>query len=236
MYAAATLTGLTAADMVAAPLPAVACVGMAWFAESKFDALETLANDPVDYNFMRISTPIERRFYREELGYSRLERELVAAGDSVLAAAAYLNAFVRAVERRAGAIEREQPQYVSLQGEAMNRFHRESVDLLRSMTDRVDPLARALDEDEDAHAAINAAQRPFSWPETRLDLELSPNALATLYRMGVSIRLLREKIGPTWSPDPINDFTGALRRAATASVMLGDSLETWEPPVSDLPS
>jgi hypothetical protein len=233
LYAGGILGSLYGAGKISAWLPSVACGATAWIAESLVDSLEGLESDPPRSDYTTVTTrPVARRFYFEALGPTHLERAVSNAAEVTLYAAANLNALVRSVERATGAREGGRPQYVSLQLEAARRFRDESSDLLLTTAEAVETFSSALDTDVEIHEAVERVEKPFML-EKRLDFELPAEALATLYRLGVSIRMLRVKLDPTWTKDPVIDLTRALRRAGEQSAALGEAIRTWEPLVPE---
>jgi hypothetical protein len=229
LYSAAVLGGLTTAGVIAAPIPAVACVVAAWVAESIYDSQETLAKDPARFDYDAVTGPVMRRLYVEALGNSPLEVATIETGTAVLSTAADTNALVRAVERAAGAAQRERAEHFTRQINASRRFRADTVRALKNLPSRVEPLAAGLETGPAELAAIGDAEARSLVRANRLERTLPPEALALCYRLGISIRLLREHVSRPKSMNPLVDLSGALRAAAKESATFGQVLESWDP-------
>jgi hypothetical protein len=235
LYSGSVLGGLSAGDVVGGWLPAAACVALAWFAESKFDSLEDLASDPPRSDFTTIAVPVERRFYPEVLRESQLERALAYTGKSVLSAAAHLRALVRSVERAAGAADRGQADWNSRQLSAARRLKREVALRFQQLPEAGDVLAGQLDSEEELHRRVREAHDRSRLRARSLEESLPTETLALLYRMGVSVRIVREPIGTPKSMDPLEDLSTSLRSATRESAALGARLESWQPALEPPP-
>ena len=228
LYSAGVLGGLTTAGVLIAPIPAVACLVAAWIAESMFDSHEDLAGDPARFDYNVVTGPVERRLYTDPLGTSAIELATLEVGKATLSAAAEVNALIRAVERAAGAAQREQAQAFSDQIEAAKGFKAEAVHRLSGLTGPAESFADTLESElEESYASITDARARSTLGAGPLERILPAETLALSYRLGISIRLLREHVATPKSLNPIVDLGEAVRKAASASAELGTGLESW---------
>lgn len=234
LYSAGVLGGLTGAGILVAPIPAAACLVAAWIAESMVDSHEDLADDPPRFDYDVVTGPVERRFYPDALGTSPLEVATLEVSRATLSAAAEVNALVRAVERAAGAAQREQAKRFADQLDAAERFKSEAVHRLSSVVGPAESFARSLEAElEESYASTTEPELRSKLKGGPLDRVLPASTLALSYRLGISVRMLREHVATPKSVDPVADLTQAVRNAAAASAELGAGLEAWTVRPSD---
>lgn len=227
IYSAGLLGTLTSAGIVFAPLPAAACLATAWFAETKFDALETLAADPTRFDYDSRTEAGVVPFYAEVLGASELELGLAEVGEVTLNAASRIRALVRAVERAQGAARRERPDALDRQLRAARDHRGRAVELLAQTHERTARLTeqfRIVNGDlpfreSDARGRVMRA---------RIDELLPAESLVLAYRLGVPLRLAREYAVNRPPANPLEELAAAIDRAAAASTALGRLLSTLE--------
>jgi hypothetical protein len=182
------------------------------------------------YDYQTTGEPRQRRFYPEALGTSVLEMRTGRAGTAVLRAAASLNGLVRASERAAGAVERGEDTWVSIQTNTAKRSHGETIDALiriqNPTADLMEELTQLAKENADA---LSDARRSRTFWEGRLDEVLPAESLALTYRLGISLRLAREYFSFPTSLNPLQALVSALNSAIESSESFASQLESWEP-------
>lgn len=206
----------------------VIALGMGYLAVEAAGAAE----DPPRADFTTSTRAKRRRLPTYRLGESALEREAEIFAETARYAAAYLAAFVRAVERSQMADQVRAEQAVALRIGEADVYARRAATSIRHISEHELPLAYALESDTTVR---QAARDQFRGPKGR-------QLLATPFWEKLDLRILtlfREaRVNPEelatdwnrhWPDDPVGSCAIALRAATTSSVVLARELEEWGP-------
>ncbi|HYZ78146.1 MAG TPA: hypothetical protein VE596_12315 [Gaiellaceae bacterium] len=190
------------------------------------------AEDPPRRDFRTPTRSKRRRLAIETLGESPLERQTARFADEAVHSAAYLAAFVRAVERSQTAEELSVRDVVADRvAEAHAYAHRASASLLRTAEWDL-PLARTLEADSRLR---RDAREQFLGPRGRTLIDtpywekLPPKIIQLFHEAGLEPQFLAPEWDNTFPEDPIGSAARTLGRIGEASPALASGLEDWGP-------
>jgi hypothetical protein len=190
------------------------------------------AEDPPRADFRTPTRSKRRRLALDQLGKSRLERETVLFADAVSYGAAYLAAFVRAVERSQTAEAVDARDAVADRVEEADIYARRAADALRRASERDLQLIHALEAEP---ALRRDARDQFRGPSGRTLLETPfweklPTRIIELFSEAhLDPRELSSYWDNEFPNDPIDSAARTLREASLSSVGLATDLEDWGP-------
>jgi hypothetical protein len=190
------------------------------------------AEDPPRPDFRTSTRARRRKLPLDKLGDSPLERQTALFAEAAGFSAAYLAAFVRAVERSQMAEElRARDAITQRLLEADVYAHRAAASLEQTSEQNL-ALAQALEDDDQLR---EAARDRFRGPTGRALIETPfwekvPPEILRLFR---EARLDPKSLAPYWDnefpEDPISSSVDTLRLAADSSGTLAVGLEHWGP-------
>jgi hypothetical protein len=231
IYSSGILGSLTATGVVFAPIPVVSCLAAAWAAEALADAAEHFADDPARPDYTTTTVAFRRPFHPEALGNTPLE---VATGRSValgLAAASEIDALVRASERAMGARDQDRVSEKK-QIEAAGRFANRAASDLAAWSSATNELADELQRSEPFQLSdVELGAGKFFKP---LDELLPAESLALSYRLGVPLRMVKERMRFVDPSQTLEELVTSVRDATEAATGLGRRLRTWTPERSEI--
>lgn len=190
------------------------------------------AADPPRSDFRTATRSRRRGFPAEGLGESPLDRDVTAFVDEAVDAAAYLSAFVRAIERSQMAEELSAKDIARERIAEADAYAKRSAAALRREAERAVELGRAVEaEDRLRHAA----QEAFTGASGRVLIEtpfwekLPPRVLQLFREAHVDPEGLASAWDNAFVVDPVGAAAKTLRAAAEASRALSAGLEDWGP-------
>jgi len=190
------------------------------------------AEDPPRPDFRTSTRSKRRKLPIEKLGDSPLEREAAGFAGEAVHGAAYLAAFVRAVERSQTAEEVNARDVIADRlAEADLYAHRAAISLRRT-SERDLPLARTLEADDRLR---RDASGQFLGPRGRvlIDTPFWEKLPAGIFQLFHEAHFEPESLASDWDDgfpdDPIGSAVKTLRQVADTSVALAVGLEDWGP-------
>lgn len=190
------------------------------------------AEDPPRRDFRTPTRSKRRKLPIEALGESPLERHTAAFADEAVHSAAYLAAFVRAVERSQTAEELNVRDVVAGRVAKAHSYAHRASSSLRRTADRHLPLARALEADSQLH---RDAREQFSGPggRTLIDTPFWHKLPPKIIQLFHEASLEPQHLAPEWDnefpEDPIGSAARTLGRIGETSPALAIGLEDWGP-------
>jgi len=190
------------------------------------------AEDPPRPDFRTPTRSKRRRLPIDYLGDSPFGQEAAAFAGEAVQGAAYLSAFVRAVERSQTAEELNVREVVADRLTEADVYAHRAAGSLRRTSERDIPLVQALEADDSLRRDARSA---FLGYEGRLLIdtpfwEKLPPDILQLFR---EARFEPQLLVPDWDngfpDDPIGSSAKTLRRAAEISIALAVGLEDWGP-------
>jgi hypothetical protein len=190
------------------------------------------AEDPPRSDFRTSTRARRRRLPTDKLGDTALERQTAQFGDAAGYGAAYLAAFVRAVERSQRAEEVNAYDAIAQRISEADAYARRAADSLRQTSEGDLPLAQALQADVRLRQIARQQFRGRAGQElidTPFWEKLSPRILELFREAHVDPQSLRSDWDNRFPDDPIASCVRTLRLAAESSDMLADGLVAWGP-------
>jgi hypothetical protein len=190
------------------------------------------AEDPPRSDFLTSTRARRRRLPTDKLGDSPLERQTAQFADAAGYGAAYLAAFVRAVERSQMAEEVNAYDAIKQRVSEADAYARRAAVSLRQTSQRDLPLARALEADVPLRQNARGQFRGRAGKQlidTPFWEKLSPRILGLFREANVNPQSLRSDWDNRFPDDPIGSCVRTLRLAAESSDMLADDLGEWGP-------
>lgn len=190
------------------------------------------AEDPprLDYT---TSTRAKRRSLRvDRLGDSELEQRSAHFADASSYAAAYLAAFVRALERSQMAEEVEATHALDLRVAEADTFAERATAAIWRASEHGLALANSLEGDRDLRDAARTRFRGSEGDEllaTPYWEKLSAKGTQLFHEAGVDPMTLRADWDQAWAEDPVHSSVVTLRDAVASSSELAEELEDWGP-------
>lgn len=206
----------------------VIAIGMAYLAVEAAGAAE----DPPRLDFTTSTRARRRRLPIDRLGDSELEQRSADFAVASSYAAAYLAAFVRAIERSQMAEEVEATNALDLRVAEADTFAQRATAAMWRASEQGLALANAFEADPDLRQAARAR---FRGPEgdqlvaTPYWEKLSSKATQLFREAGVDPMTLREDWDPAWPEDPVHSSVVTLREAVASSSELAEELKDWGP-------
>ncbi|CAN5717111.1 hypothetical protein BH18ACT13_BH18ACT13_08150 [soil metagenome] len=190
------------------------------------------AEDPPRPDFTTSTRAKRRRLPIDRLGDSELERLSAQFAEASSYGAAYLAAFVRAVERSQMAEEVEATQAVELRVVEADAFAKRAAVAIWRASEQGLALANAFEADRDLR---HAARTRFRGPEgdqllaTPYWEKLSSKAAQLFREAGVEPIALRADWDEVWAEDPVHSSVVTLRDAVASSSQLAQEIGNWGP-------
>ena len=190
------------------------------------------AEDPPRLDFRTSTRSKRRRLPLERLGDSPLERSTAVFANEANFGAAYLSAFVRAVERSQMAEELNVRDVITARLAEADLYAHRAAGSLRRTSERDVSLIRAL---ETEGRVRRDAREQFRGPrgqelvDTPFWQKLPPEVLQLFHEAGFEPQLLAAEWDDGFVDDPVGSAVTTLRQVSETSPALAVALEDWGP-------
>ena len=190
------------------------------------------ADDPPRSDFMKGTRARRRGVPVDKLGESHLERQAASFADDSTYGAAYLAAFVRAVERSQMAEEVRALEALAARLAEADIYADRASASVRQASEQGHLLATTLAADT---ALRETTRDGLSGPmgerllATPLWEQVGPSAARLFREGGVDPSALASDWDPAWADDPLGSCAATLLDAVGTSGSLSDALQSWGP-------